>query len=259
VSTIDGIEIVTFEDKIYVPKSLQNRSIVWYHFFLNHPGEERLYKTMNKVCYWKGMSTQTLNFCQKCNECQLHKSRKRKYGQLPPKNVGELEPWKTVHTDLIGPYSINTKQFQTDGSIVEKEFHLTCMTIVDPATGWFEIVEIPHYIIKDIKKGTTHNTVDKSSARISRLFNQTWLSRYPRPKEVVFDNGSEFKKDFVPLLEDFAIKPKCTSIKNPQSNSPVERIHQVLTNIFRTKNLHEQIFDYFDPFGEILASVAWAV
>ena len=29
--------------------------------------------------------------------------------------------------------------------------------------------------------------------------------------------------------------------------------------MFLTKNLKNQIFDYIDPFGEILASVAWAV
>ena len=46
---------------------------------------------------------------------------------------------------------------------------------------------------------------------------------------------------------------------HPQSNSPVERIHQVLTHMFLTKNLKNQIFDHINPFGEILASVAWAV
>ena len=91
------------------------------------------------------------------------------------------------------------------------------------------------------------------------MFDQTWLTRYPRPTKVIFDNGSEFKKDFVPLLKDWAIKPVCTTIKNPQANSPIERIHQVLRNMLLTKNLPEETFDYLDPFGHILASVAWAV
>ena len=46
-------------------------------------------------------------------------------------------------------------------------------------------------------------SIDKSSARISQIFNIVWLSRYPRPSKVIFDNGSEFKKDFVPLLKEF--------------------------------------------------------
>ena len=51
------------------------------------------------------------------------------------------------------------------------------MTMVDPATGWFEIVEIPYYNAEDIANNKD-NYVDKSSARISQLFNQVWLSQY---------------------------------------------------------------------------------
>ena len=50
-----------------------------------------------------------------------------------------------------------------------------------------------------------------------------------------------------------------TSIKNPQSNAPVERVHQILNYMFLTKDLNSQTFDYIDPWGEILSSIAWAV
>ena len=259
VITLNDVELITFEGKIYVPLALRKRTMEWYHYFMNHPGGERLYKTLNKVCYWKGMSTQCSNFCKKCSVCQKFKSRKRKYGQLPPQIIGELVPWDTVHVDLIGPYSLTANQNQPHGGIKEVELRLTSMTMVDPVTGWFEIVEVPNYIVEDVEQKLTPATIDKSSARISRLFDQVWLSRYPRPRKVVFDNGSEFKKDFVPLLKDWSIKPKITTIKNPQSNSPVERIHQVIRHMFTTKNLREQTFDYIDPFGHILSSVAWAI
>ena len=58
------------------------------------------------------------------------------------------------------------------------------MTFIDPATGWFEIVEV-------------HN---RTSAHMSHLLNAVWLSRYPRPDKNIFDNGPEFKKDFVIFL-----------------------------------------------------------
>ena len=44
----------------------------------------------------------------------------------------------------------------------------------------------------------------------------------------VDDNGNEFKRDFLPLLRDFSIKPTPTTIKNPQANAILERVHQVL-------------------------------
>ena len=197
-------------------------------------------------------------YCKRCNICQKGKKRKRKYGHLPPKQVEQLEPWDTVHVDLIGPYSLSAKQQQPDGTILDKEFSLTCMTFVDPATGWFEIVEVPTYNLINSKK-ESQEVIDKTSARISQLFNQVWLARYPRPKKVIFDNGSEFKKDFVPLLKDFAIKPKATTVKNPQSNSPVERIHQVVMNMLNTQGLNEKVFNFIDPWGEILSSIAWAI
>ena len=136
----------------------------WYHFYLNHPGGDRLYKTLKQVCYWKGMDNQCTILSRKCNNCQKHKSRKRKYGQLLPKNVSQLVPWQTIHTYLIGPYSITAKQFQPDGSIPEIELQLTCMTMLDPVTGWFKIVEVPNYIITDLQTESKSESVDKTSA-----------------------------------------------------------------------------------------------
>ena len=48
-------------------------------------------------------------------------------------------------------------------------------------------------------------------------------------------------------------------INNPQANSILERNHQVLGNILRTKNLQKYDFDDMDPWSELLGSVAWAI
>ena len=111
---------------------------------------------------------------------------------------------------------------------------LTAMKFIDPSTGWFKIIKVP--------------SIDKTSARISRLFNQTWLNRYPIPKRVRFDNGSKFKKDFIPLLKDFDVKHKPTSIKNPQSNAIIERVYHVVGNMLRTYSLTART-DFFVPFA----------
>ena len=68
-----------------------------------------------------------------------------------------------------------------------------CLTMIDPATSWFEMAELP-----TVDQGTTvppagkgkkvkfdKNTKvtepysDKSSAQISSLVYKTWFSRYP--------------------------------------------------------------------------------
>ena len=43
--------------------------------------------------------------------------------------------------------------------------------MVDPAMGWFEIVEVPYYNIEDVINNKD-NYIDESLARISQLFNQ---------------------------------------------------------------------------------------
>ena len=256
---IDEFVLLTYQGRIYVPQPLRGRTLSWYHHYLSHPGGDRLANTLSSVCYWKGMTSQAKGFCKKCGSCQKYKKRRVKYGKMPPKTIkDQLEPWHTVHVDLIGPYNKKVKQQQADGTVQVVELQLTCMTFIDPATGWFEMAEVPYYDIDDIKKGNKQ-AIDKTSARISLLFDKVWLSRYPRPSYVVFDNGSEFKKDFIPLLRDFAIKPKLTTIKNPQSNAPVERIHQVIGNMFITQDLDNQVLDLIDPWGPTLNAISWAI
>ena len=66
--------------------------------------------------------------------------------------------------------------------------------MIDPATGWFEMCELPTIQIQN--KKLIKIKFDKSSSTISRLINRNWLSRYPRLLRVVYDNGSEFKLQF---------------------------------------------------------------
>ena len=75
------------------------------------------------------------------------------------------------------------------------------------------------------------------------MFNKTWLCRYPHPRKVLFDNRSEFKRDFTPLLKDFNMKPVLISVKNPQANSMVERFHQVILNMLVIKYIDNKVFD----------------
>ena len=153
--------------------------IEWYHHYLNHPGAERLYKTLIQVCYFKGITSACQKHCYRCKQCQMYKKRKGKFGRIPTKILGEQEPWSTVHINLIGLYSVTAKKCLPDGTIVDNEYKITCMTFLDSETGWFEIAEVPQYLVKDIKTEEFRESIDKSLARISQIFNNVWLSRYP--------------------------------------------------------------------------------
>ena len=48
------------------------------------------------------------------------------------------------------------------------------MIIIDPATGWFEIVKIPRFDLEEVALGNDEY-IDKSSAMVSQMFNNTWI------------------------------------------------------------------------------------
>ena len=79
---------------------------------------------------------------------------------------------------------------------------------------------------------------DKTSKCIAWLVNKTWLSRYPRYHYIIYNNGSEFKLNFEYLCETYGIKRKPTTIKNPQANAILERLHQVLAQMLCTSKLN---------------------
>ena len=86
--------------------------------------------------------------------------------------------------------------------------------MIDPATGWFEMIKLPLASVTYTKKDKeiTEIIIDKSSSEISRLFNKQWLSRYPRSKYVIFDNGSEFKLHFRDLCKSYGLEQKPTTV-----------------------------------------------
>ena len=60
--------------------------------------------------------------------------KRRKYGHLPTKEAEEL-PWSRVNVDLIGPYIVRTPT---------ATHTLRALTMIDPVTGWFEIIAVQY-------------------------------------------------------------------------------------------------------------------
>jgi hypothetical protein len=228
-----GSEVIKFKDKIFIPESLRSHVTEWYHEMLCHPGTQRTELTIRQHLTWPNLSEDIAKHIKECHQCQMYKNSRKKYGHTVPRSVHDT-PWKTVCIDLIGPYTVRTKA----GTLT-----LQAMTMVDPSTGCFEIVEIP----------------DKHASTCAKLFDRVWLCRYPRPVEAIFDNGKEFTgREFIELLTSYDIKPIPTTVMNPQANY-VERVHQTLGNMLRTQELEETPFNTTDPWSDILAKCSWAL
>eukprot|EP00804_Cyclotella_cryptica_P029947 CCRYP_020070-RA/>CCRYP_020070-RA protein AED:0.09 eAED:0.09 QI:538/1/1/1/0/0/2/134/167 len=116
--------------------------------------------------------------CQKCHSCQVNKGRQLKYGKLPTK-LAITKPWEALCVDLIGPYTLKGKD--------KTQIDFMCVTMINPETSWFKIVELPvsQLYELDIPTGTkgqrskdTHVQTkqpyfDKSSATVGTIINRT--------------------------------------------------------------------------------------
>ena len=229
-------ELVTRDDKIVIPKRMEREVTEWYHAHLLHPGEKRLELTLRQHFTFIGLITVVKRVCKACTVCKSLKASHKKYGKLPPKKEAEIIPWHTLCIDLIGPY-----HFGKD----KKAVTLHCMTMIDPATGWFEIVNIPN----------------KRADEIANLLEYTWLTRYPWPTEVRMDRGKEFAGEVTAALKnEYGIALKIITTRNPQANSIIERIHQVTGDMLRTRYVRGiDDLDPTYPWLGILSSVRQAV
>ena len=232
VRQVHGSELIFFHEKIALPSTLVDPIIEWYHQILNHPGVTRTYETIFPHFYYRGMRNLIRHLIKSCS-CQRFKRVSLKYGHIPP-SIRIYEPWEYVQVDLFGPWYFK----DIDG--IDRQ--IKAVSFIDIATRWPEL----------------HEYDTKASENIALIFDREWLNRYPRPRFVTFDNGTEFTSEFVELLESFGVTPKPTTVKNPQANAFVERIHAVIADSLRAMDLESKPYDE-NSVHAILQAVAWSL
>ena len=231
---VEGESLITFQDKIVVPSTLQGRILAWYHEYLAHPGMTRLEATLRATLIWPDMRKDVERFVRTCRKCQFNKKQRKKYGLLPLKKAEKSEPWNRVDVDMIGPWTVTA----ANGT-----FTLQALTMIDPATGWFEIKDVP----------------EMTADECQNVFDDVWLCRYPRPEYLGYDGGSEFKGVFAEMRANYGMKGCESSPYNPQANGIIERVHQVLADALKTFELSGRELDTRDPWSAFLAAAAYAI
>jgi hypothetical protein len=131
------------------------------------------------------MRDQLTNDVLTCTICQTQKKQSKKYGLQPEKEV-EAMPSDRLCVNLIGPYNIKSN---VKGVKIPP---LKCVTMIDPATGWFEIKQYD----------------DKKSITVANIVEQEWLRRYLERSFITLDCGSKFiGQDFRDMcVNDYGIK-----------------------------------------------------
>jgi hypothetical protein len=141
--------------------------------------------------------------CKKCQLCQKAKLTNQKQGELPAK-LAEENLWDTLRVDLTGPHKIERKG--------KKDLKLWCLTMIDPATGWFELEQISN----------------KTAAKAADICDTTWFTRCPLPQRITPDRGTEVMAEFAEMVKnDHGLKLEPVTTRNPQPNAIAE--HALIT------------------------------
>jgi len=114
------------------------------------------------------------------------------------------------------------------------------MTIIDPATGFFDIAEIGK----------------KTPDVIANWLEIHWLSQCPWPMEITVDKGSECAAEVRGTLKnECGFVRKIITSRNPQSNSMIERCHKTLHNMVHSAQIKDKRdLDKFFGFQGVLAA-----
>ncbi len=166
---------------------------MWYHHYLQLPGHTHLEETMKAAIYLKGMRNTIRSKTKSCKTCQVNKKHTQKYAHLPPKIVIST-PWEALCVNLVSPYTLKGK----DGLWID----FMALTMIDPASSWFKVVELPTIMqlmtkkVNGIERTVREEIFDKSSDQISWLASKIWLCRYPQWCYLIYNNGLEFKLPF---------------------------------------------------------------
>ena len=170
--------------------------------------------------------------------CQRFKALGRNYGEIPARNDTSI-PFEEVAVDMIGPWEVPV---QGIGRIMVR-----ALTMIDIASTLSELRRVDNL--------TAENT--------AMVFENEWLSRYPRPMRVIHDAGKEFVgMYFQAMLIQNGIKPVPITVKNPQANAVCERLHWTIGNQIRTQvhsNPPTTMGTAYDFIDSVLASAQYAM
>ena len=108
--------------------------------------------------------------------CRKYKINHQPYGHIVPKNVKHLNPWDTVHVDMIGPWIL---------VIHNLKYKFRVLTFIDAGTNMPEVIPVD----------------DHKTKIVANALEDDWLGRYPSPRWCIRDNANDFlRPDFVQML-----------------------------------------------------------
>jgi len=214
--------------KLFLPEITetedQKTRILTYHLKNNHRGIDETFQHLKRDIYFprmKDIITQVIKDCDICLTLKYDRQPHKPAMQSPPAPPGPLE---VIHIDIY---------------FVNGTYNLT---VID----------------KFSKFAQAYPLDNRNSIKIIAALSQ-FMSNFGIPKKLVFDQGTEFSGNlFNDFLAQYDILQHTTSFQQSTGNSPVERLHSTLTELYRIvmnrrKELHLQC-EHTEILSEVLTT-----
>lgn len=177
----------------------QSKLISDYHTLSNHRGIDETYNHLKRTYYFDNMKQKIQTFINTCDICLQYKYErhplKLKYQQTEQAH----EPFQILHTDIF---------------YLESKY---LITILDKYSKYSEAHIIPF----------------KTPIEVLKVF-KDYFSRHGLPEKIIHDGGLEFTSINVKeFLKIYNIKDHTTAARNSTGDSPVERLHNTMLEIYR--------------------------
>jgi len=175
---------------------------------LSHPGIRATSRLLSSRFVWKGMASDTSQWCRDCPGCATGKVTVQE--RTPVERIPvPKKRFSHIHIDLVGPLPVS------------KEGCTHLLTVIDRATRWAEALPIK----------------DTSATGCADAFVAGWIARFGVPHTITSDRGPQFTSSvWACLCKTLGIHHILTTAYHPQSNGMVERYHRQLKNALRARN-----------------------
>ena len=215
---VDGVLFYVHPDptaadqwRLAVPQCLRETLLKEYHEgkFAGHFAERKIYATMSRRYWWKGMRVDVRRFCRRCLVCASRKGTGRK--KRPPlQSVAVGGPFEMVGVDVLQlPLSHQGHQY--------------AVVFQDYLTKWPEVFAV----------------ADQKAETIARLLVEHVVVRHGVPGRLLSDRGPNFLSALIQELCKLLGTTKVnTSGYHPQCDGLVEKFNSTLINML-SKNVEK--------------------
>ena len=185
---------------VALPEILVDTVLILAHDRQGHNGAARVYSSVKRLFYWKGMKKQIAVYCSKCRTCAKFNVRAKEF--IKKHFTSPLQAMEFICMDLIG-------EFHPPSS----KGNRYALTAVCMLTGYTFCIPLASKSAQDV-----------ANAYLNHIY-----CIFGPSKKILTDNGTEFKNElWKKTFELIRTEHRVTPVYSPQCNGRIEGFHKFL-------------------------------